>query len=160
MITLVNITTENYLIYLEPIMEIENLSFPSPWNLSFFKEEVKNPVSHLWTVFVYGVLSGYICFRMVADEIQLLNIAVHPRKRDNGLGQCLLKKMICAGISEGIQSIWLEVRTSNLIAHRLYEKLGFKEISKKPGYYRDTNEDAIVMALSLSQKERCHKTGN
>jgi ribosomal-protein-alanine N-acetyltransferase len=150
MTSIVAITTENYEIYLNRILEIESLSFPSPWSPKAFKGEIKNPISHLWALKVDEVLSGYICFWLYDSEIQLINLAVHPHKRGKGFAHYLLTKMIEAGISKGKQYIWLEVRPSNRTALRLYAKLGFEAVNRRPRYYADTNEDAIIMALTLS----------
>ena len=154
MISFVDITTKNYQNYMKQILEIENLSFPSPWSLKVFQEEIKNSFSHFRVLTVDEVLSGYICFWMFDSEIQLINIAVHPDRRGKGLGYYLLEKMIKEGISKGIQSIWLEVRTSNLAAQSLYQKLGFEEVCRRARYYGDTNEDAIVMSRAFMQKGR------
>ena len=156
MTSLIDITVENCLNYLDPIIEIENQSFPSPWSIRAFREEIKNPSAYLWALAVKEFLSGYICFRMVAHEIQLTNIAVHPKKRGKGIAHHLLTKTIETGINKGAQSIWLEVRPSNFAAKRLYQKLGFEEAGRRPRYYRDTNEDAIVMALALSEMQSYH----
>ena len=86
-------------------------------------------------------------------KIQLLNVAVHPHKREKIFGHYLLSKMIESGVSKGIQYIWLEVRSTNLVAKKLYGKLGFGEGIRRPLYYTDTNEDAIVMSLALSRKK-------
>ena len=152
MTSLVDITVKNSRNYLESILEIENLSFPSPWSLEAFKEEIRNPISHLWGLTVDEVLTGYICFWMFDIEIQLIDLAVHPRERGKGFGHYLLTKMIEAGVSEGKKYIWLEVRPSNLAALRLYEKSGFDPVDRRPQYYADTHEDALVMALMLSSK--------
>lgn len=151
--SLVNITPENYQIFLEPILMIENVSFLSPWSLKSFTEEINNRYTNLWAIMVDEFLSGYICFWMFDSEIQLINVAVHPRERGKGFGHYLLTKMIESGVSKGIQYIWLEVRTTNLVAKRLYGKLGFGEVIRRPLYYTDTNEDAIVMSLALSRKK-------
>jgi len=153
MIAIIDITTKNEYIYLQGILEIENLSFPSPWSIQFFKEEIKNPITSLWALMANEALSGYICFWMFDSEIQLINIAVHPYKRGQGLGHYLITELIESGFSKGINSIWLEVRPSNLAARKLYQNLGFEEMSRKARYYRDTGEDAITMTLALSQKE-------
>jgi ribosomal-protein-alanine N-acetyltransferase len=144
-----DITGNNYLVYLESILQIENLSFLSPWSPQAFQGEIKNPFSRLWALMVDDVLTGYICFWVFDREIQLVNIAVHPLRRGKGLGCLLLTKMIEKGISGGKESIWLEVRPSNLAARRLYHKLGFEAVDRRPRYYSDTNEDAIVMMLAL-----------
>ncbi len=155
-----DITHDNYHIHLDPILEIENSSFPSPWSQRAFIQEIENPVSHLWALLADDRLVGYICFWMFDREIQLINIAVHPQERGKGMGHLLMTKMIETGFSKGSQYIWLEVRISNLSAKRLYHRLGFEEIGRRRGYYRETKEDAIVMVLSLQQKEGVRRMSN
>jgi ribosomal-protein-alanine N-acetyltransferase len=152
MTSLVAITRENYQFFLHQILEIEKLSFLSPWTLHTLKSEIESPISHLWALKVEKVLSGYICFWMFDNEFQLINLAVHPHDRGKGLGHYLLKKMIERAVSKGMQYIWLEVRPSNLVAKRLYQRLGFEEVYRRPRYYPDTHEDAIVMSLNLLKK--------
>jgi ribosomal-protein-alanine N-acetyltransferase len=151
MTSLVAITKENFQPFLQEILEIEKLSFQSPWSIHALKSEIENPISHLWAVIIGSVTSGYICFWMFDREIQLMSMAVHPHDRGRGLGHYLLKEMIGAAISKGIQQVWLEVRPSNAVAKVLYESLGFKEAYRRPGYYPDNREDAIVMGLNLSE---------
>ena len=151
MTSLVAVTTENDRLYLPQIHEIEKLSFPSPWSLNALKSEIKNPISHLWALKREDALSGYICFWMLDKEAQLLSLAVHPRERRKGFGHTLLKKMIETTVSEGIQIVWLEVRPSNLAGIGLYRKTGFKEVCRRPRYYSDTHEDAIVMVLGPAE---------
>jgi ribosomal-protein-alanine N-acetyltransferase len=160
MTAVVRVTKANIESCLDLIMEIENVSFLSPWSRNAFMQEAKNPISHLWVAMEDGALSGYLCFWMFDSEIQLINIAVHPEKRGRGLGQYLLKGMIETGVAHGMHQVWLEVRTSNVSARRLYEKLGFTVVGRRPRYYRDTNEDAVVMSLSLSEKQAYRKVSN
>jgi ribosomal-protein-alanine N-acetyltransferase len=138
--------------YQAQILEIERLSFPSPWNAGAFEAELNKPVSNLWVIISNKCLWGYICFWMLIDEIQLVNIAVHPFKRGQGYGQALLNKMLELGNVHGIEYVWLEVRPSNRAAKNLYSKLGFCEIGSRPRYYMDTHEDAIIMALEPKRK--------
>ena len=151
MISLVEITKENFHRFQSDILEIERVSFPSPWSLGAFRDEVNRTVSHLWALISDEKFTGYICFWAVADEIHLLNLAVHPKKRRKGFGRYLLTSMIKAGIAKGVRKAWLEVRPSNSMARTLYLKAGFKETDRTPRYYKDTNEDAIIMALTLFQ---------
>jgi ribosomal-protein-alanine N-acetyltransferase len=160
MSSLVTITKENFQPFLQKILEVEELSFPSPWSVHALKSEIENPISHLWALIMGKVLSGYICFWMFDREIQLINVAIHPHDRGKGLGHYLLKEMIETGISEGMQQIWLEVRPSNLVAKGLYERLGFEEAYRRPGYYPDTHEDAIVMGLNLSRQDPYRSISN
>jgi len=153
MISLVEITKENFYRFQADILEIERASFPSPWSLNAFRDEINRPVSHLWALISDEEFAGYICFWVVEDEIRLMNLATHPEKRRKGLGCYLLTRMIKEGISKGVRRVWLEVRPSNAMARTLYLKMGFKEAGRRPLYYRDTNEDAIIMALSLLRSE-------
>jgi len=150
---LVKISPEDFPIYAGQILEIENCSFPSPWGINAFKVEVEKPISHLWALIADKRLVGYICFWMFASEIQVINFAVHPTNRRQRLGLFLLTRMIETGVSKGLKSIWLEVRPSNLAARNLYSKVGFHEVGRRPRYYRETNEDALIMALELSKQE-------
>ncbi|MFC1868362.1 ribosomal protein S18-alanine N-acetyltransferase [Thermodesulfobacteriota bacterium] len=154
---LVNIVRENFPIYAEQIIEIENLSFFSPWSLNVFKAELDKSVYHLRALMANKAVLGYICCWMFDSEIQVINFAVHPAERGQRLGQLIMTSMIETGISKGVKRLWLEVRPSNAAAKGLYTKLGFHEIGRRPRYYTETNEDAIVMALELSQKE-CDNT--
>lgn len=149
MTAFLKMTRQNLESHLPRILEIETLSFASPWSMNAFREEVKNPVSHLWAAFLSDRLQGYICFWLVDTEMQLVNIAVDPEFRNLGAGYALLTRMIETGLSERAESIWLEVRESNRIARTLYEKLGFESVGKRIKYYSDQDEDAIVMSLSL-----------
>jgi ribosomal-protein-alanine N-acetyltransferase len=154
MIRLLEITKENFERFQSPILEIEKSSFPSPWSLNAFLEEINRPISYLWALLVEEVPKAYICFWIVPGEAQLMNIAVHPGGRRKGLGRYLLSRMIEFGKSKTILAVWLEVRPSNVIARQLYEKMGFTETGRRPRYYRDTNEDAIIMCLPLYQTDR------
>jgi ribosomal-protein-alanine N-acetyltransferase len=151
---IVSIGWKDLSLYAEQIIEIENSSFPSPWSINAFKEEIKKPISHLWALIQDKKILGYICFWMFDTEIQIINLAVRPENRRQKLGQSMLKRMIEAGSSNGLRSIWLEVRPSNVAARNLYTKFGFHEAGRRKRYYSDTNEDAIIMMLNLSPQER------
>jgi len=160
MTSLVTITKENFQSFLQKILAIEGLSFPSPWSVHALRSEIENPISHFWALIMGKFLSGYICFWMFDREIQLISVAIHPHDRGKGLGHYLLKEMIETGISKGMQQIWLEVRPSNLVAKELYERLGFEEAYRRPRYYPDTHEDAIVMGLNLSKQDPYRSISN
>jgi ribosomal-protein-alanine N-acetyltransferase len=160
MISLINVRSDNIAHYLKDIVEIENNSFISPWNPNAFLEEVHNPVSQLWLVEEDRMVAGYVCFWVFCQEIQLLDIAVHPLKRHTGLGRLLMRKIFELGAAAKVKAVWLEVRPSNEMAGRLYESLGFKEVGRRPGYYRDTNEEAIVMRLNLTEEEKQRAESN
>jgi [ribosomal protein S18]-alanine N-acetyltransferase len=146
---LIQIGPENISTYADRILEIEKASFLSPWSRADFRAETEKYISRLWVLVSDETVTGYICFWIVGDEIQILNLAVHPEKRHLGLGQFLLTRMIETGISAGAKNAWLEVRPSNLSARNLYKKQGFCEIGIRPNYYPESKEDAILMSLTL-----------
>lgn len=149
MISLIRVTPENFGRFVEGILAIEKVSFPSPWTLDAFREEVQRSFSSLWVLLDKEELAGYLCFWCMAGELHLMNIAVHPRRRGQGLGRMLLDKMIATGIAGGADCALLEVRPSNGSARELYKNAGFREIGRRTRYYRDTGEDAVLMALQL-----------
>jgi [ribosomal protein S18]-alanine N-acetyltransferase len=150
MTSLVQVTLENHEFFLDKILEIENLSFSAPWSFKGFLQELENPVAQLWALMSDKVLLGYLCFWSFREEMQLLDLAVHPDHRGRGHGTYLLARMIDLALSKGISRIWLEVRVSGSSARRLYENLGFVESGRRKNYYTDPAEDAIVMLLGLS----------
>jgi len=147
--SLLEVTGEDFPTFQQDILDIERISFPYPWDSNSFSSEIGRSISHLWVSLIDEVLEGYICFWIFADEIHLMNVAVHPEWRGKGLGEGLLYKMIEVGISKGAKTAWLEVRPSNRVARSLYEKAGFREVGFRHGYYKETNEGAIIMSLPL-----------
>lgn len=149
MLSLIRITPATFEELKREILEIEKASFPSPWSEAAFREETKNPVSSFWGLVLDRTLGGYICFWTVSGEIHLMNIAVRPSQRRKGMGYHLMKGMIESGAAQGVRVIWLEVRPSNTAATKLYSALGFREVARRPRYYVDTKEDAVIMALEF-----------
>jgi len=147
---LVHITQANVGLYMRRVLEIENLSFPTPWSVEAFRGELRNSLSRLWGWEEEDRLQGYICYWITMREIQVLNVAVHPDQRRRGVGTGLIRRAVRSGIAHGVEELWLEVRTSNRSARNLYEKLGFRAVGRRSRYYRDTGEDAIVMTLPIS----------
>jgi ribosomal-protein-alanine N-acetyltransferase len=150
MTSLVQVSLENHEFFLDRILEIENLSFSVPWSLNGFLQELENPVAQLWALMSDKLLLGYLCFWTVQEEMQLLDLAVHPEHRGQGHGSFLLKKMIDLALSRETSRIWLEVRVSGSSARRLYEKFGFVESGRRKNYYTDPAEDAILLSLEMT----------
>jgi ribosomal-protein-alanine N-acetyltransferase len=84
-----------------------------------------------------------------ADELEILNLAVSPERRRQGLGRRLLQAALRLAAKGGIVNILLEVRAGNAPAVSLYESCGFQRVGLRKGYYADTGEDAHVYALAL-----------
>ena len=151
---------------LEEVLAIENASFPTPWTKAMFLSDVDakvNPFAQSIVARFPGKskIIGYACFWLVLEEIHLMNLAVHPDHRQQGIGEKLTRWILGVGQEKKVRMAMLEVRESNLAARNLYEKLGFKTVAVRPGYYRvpagpsgrDTgpsgsySEDALVMRL-------------
>ncbi|MCL6444495.1 MAG: ribosomal protein S18-alanine N-acetyltransferase, partial [Alicyclobacillus sp.] len=92
---------------------------------------------------------GYAGVWLIVDEGHVTNIAVDPDFRGRHLGETLLKALMATCRSQGMRRMTLEVRVTNGVAQRLYEKLGFKGVGIRKGYYTDNHEDALIMWADL-----------
>ena len=131
------------------IIEIEQRSFISPWTRGMFVQTLASPVSHSFVMIDGQRITGYIILYQAGLEIHIMNIAVHPDHRRQGIGGAMMAGILESARADSVELCFLEVRETNFPARALYEKLGFKNIGKRKGYYSETNEDAIVMQLSL-----------
>ena len=133
---------------LKQVMQIENASFVSPWSRKSFESELKKDFGFSYTAVEDKRVIAYIIGWLVADEIHIANIAVHPEWRRRGVAMVLIQNVIDRYL--GFSWIRLEVRRSNLAARNLYRQLGFKEVGIRKRYYVQENEDAILMTKYLS----------
>lgn len=138
---------------LSQILEIENVSYPSPWHKHIFELELKRPRTLQLVSKSDEKVLGYLIAWMLYDEIHILNVAVHPDFRRNGIAEQLINFTIEHFTVKGAQRVILEVRVNNAAAQKLYEKLGFKAFRIRKQYYTDTGEDALVMSLDLYKEE-------
>lgn len=134
---------------LDSILNIENKSFSAPFTRDLFEKMVKSPMFGSCIAEVDGEVSGYIFFSIVIDEVELLTIAVDERFRRQGIARLLLNSLIDASKKSGVKSVFLEVRPSNIPAQSLYKSFGFENFGLRKGYYKDNNEDAIMMKKSF-----------
>lgn len=137
---------------LPAVRDIEALSFSNPWSDATFRGEIQNRGISFPLVIVHkgsGRVIGYVIYWHVRDEVQINNIAVHPDLRGKGIGEAALKLVLNDVREKGAVFVALEVRSSNTAAIRLYEKLGFKVLGTRRGYYTNPVEDAYVMGLVL-----------
>ena len=127
------------------LAELEKLCFSDPWSVSAFTYELKNPLS-LWLVAAQqDKVLGYVGSQTVMDESDMMNIAVAAEYRRQGIGGQLVKELIGQLAERGSKSLSLEVRVSNESAIALYNKLGFQQVGRRPGYYRNPKEDAYIL---------------
>jgi ribosomal-protein-alanine N-acetyltransferase len=138
---------------LDAVMTIEGSSFLTPWPRSGYEHELtRNQHAH------YQVLIGpdeqivgYGGQWLVSGEGHISIMAVDPSWRGHGLGELLLSSLVEQAEEAGAERIMLEVRIGNHTAQALYQKYQFELVGRRPRYYRDTGEDALLMTLELNR---------
>ena len=131
------------------VAKLEKLCFRDPWSENSIAAEVNNSLS-LWLVALEGhEVVGYIGSQTVMDESDMMNVAVHPDHRRRGIGQQLICELTQRLVERGSVSLTLEVRASNEPAKQMYEKLGFALAGRRPNYYRNPKEDALILRKML-----------
>ena len=132
-------------VHVASIAELEKLCFSDPWSENSVASELKNPLS-LWLVAMEeDRLAGYIGSQSVEGEADVMNVAVHPDFRRQGIAELLCNALVNHLRQNQIHCLTLEVRASNAPAIALYEKLGFSEIGRRKNYYRNPREDALIL---------------
>lgn len=132
------------------ILKIEKQSFTTPWSRQAFLSELLDNDRAYYLVAKLGEQAiGYIGIWLVAGEGHITNVAVLPEFRQHGIGRRLLQSIEELARARKIGRMTLEVRKSNLVAQNLYTSLGFGSAGIRPRYYRDNNEDAIIMWKDL-----------
>uniref|UniRef100_A0A7V5XF86 [Ribosomal protein bS18]-alanine N-acetyltransferase n=1 Tax=Thermodesulfobacterium geofontis TaxID=1295609 RepID=A0A7V5XF86_9BACT len=133
---------------LQIISELEkNLFFEENWSYFQILKEFKNELSKIWVFKKRDKIIGYLIFREIKPEIEILKIGVKKEYQRKGIATQLMQKLIEFAKEKNISKIFLEVKASNLPAYNFYKKLGFKETYKRKNYYGD--EEAIVMAKEI-----------
>jgi len=131
---------------LDGVLEIENTSFASPWSRRSFLYELLENQRAVYLVAKEGDwVAGYIGMWVIFDEGHITNLAVRPELRRRGIGSRLLDELTAIARARGVLALTLEVRKSNLDAQTLYVKHGFLSSGVRRRYYRDNNEDALIM---------------
>ena len=130
------------------ISEIERQCFSDPWNAQAFESGMNSP-------FFYGILfeeagqvCAYACEMVVFEDAEILNVAVAPAFRRQGLGEKLLHALADFAKNKGAERLLLEVREGNSPARGLYEKQGFSAFGMRKNYYED-GENAVVMQKTI-----------
>lgn len=136
------------------VVELDKISFNLPWPERSFRFEVAdNPASRSWVAEVDGRVIGMVVGWLLVDEIHIATIATHPDFRRQGIGRKLLAHTLRRAVEEGAQSSFLEVRESNLGAQEMYRQFGYEPTGRRKRYYKDNDEDAILMNLGSLRKE-------
>ena len=132
---------------LDPIVAIENAVYPTPWSRSMFAGELAKPSSVSLGAFdpEVGGLVAYLIVSRYVDAWHIMNVAVHPECRRQGVASRLLDELFELTAGDPRRGYTLEVRVSNATAIALYERFGFEPSGLRRGYYTDNREDALIM---------------
>lgn len=127
------------------VANLEKRCFQSPWSEGSIASELNNPLAY-WLVAVdEDEVLGYVGSQTVMGEADMMNIAVSEDHRRQGIANALITRLIEELNHSGAYSLSLEVRASNISAISLYNKLGFAQIGRRPNYYRNPKEDALIL---------------
>jgi ribosomal-protein-alanine N-acetyltransferase len=127
---------------------IDMLSFSLPWPENSFRYEItENPASRSWVAEIDKTVAAMLVLWLIVDEAHIATIATHPDFRRQGIGESLMVWALQCAHAEGARRAFLEVRAGNLGAQALYQKYGFTVDGVRLRYYKDNNEDAILMSL-------------
>lgn len=148
------------------IVALEKELFSDPWTAEVFMEELENrsiftkkvsgeekSCKDLYLLEYKSRVIGFFLGWDILGDYTIMNIGVAKEFQGQGLGSFLLSKMIEMAIDLESLALYLEVRISNIAAHRLYSRFGFHEIGRRKNYYSHPQEDAIVMKLDLDVNE-------
>lgn len=135
------------------VLEIESQGYNFPWAEAIFHDCLKAAHYNCWvSEDVENKINAYCIVSTAVGEATVLNLCIDPALRKQGLGRKFMQHVIDTAKAKKAESIFLEVRPSNVAAIALYESMGFNEIGTRPGYYKTVDgqrEDAIMMAYTL-----------
>jgi len=131
------------------VLEIERLSFSSPWPAYAFEHELTtNRLARYLVSRVDGRVVGFAGIWLMVDEAHITTFGVHPDHRRQGVGRRMLLRLAELAVELGASRMTLEVRISNAAAQALYAGFGFRIAGRRPNYYSDDGEDAFIMTTS------------
>ena len=135
--------------HLPQAAELERLCFHAPWSENALRILLGDSGFGLAALTDEGKVAAYLGVMTVLDEGQITNVATHPDHRRQGYADGLLHALSAECAARGIRELSLEVRESNTAAIALYEKHGFRQVGKRPGFYKNPTEAAWVMLKQL-----------
>jgi [ribosomal protein S18]-alanine N-acetyltransferase len=136
------------------VIDLDQKSFSLPWpERSFRFELTANSASRSWVADLDGKIVGMIVVWLIIDEAHVATLATHPDFRRRGIAKKLLAHALRHLMGDGARSSFLEVRESNIAAQEMYRKFGYEASGRRPRYYKDNDEDAILMNLASLNAE-------
>lgn len=128
----------------DDLIELEKLCFAYHWSRDQFLMGLDRNVYLTLGIREKDQLVGYLAFSLIEDEMEILNLAVHPDFRKEGIATILLKSAFAICKKKGIRKSFLDVKVTNTPAIELYRKFGYVKIGVRKKYYPDTKEDALL----------------
>ncbi len=136
---------------LPQVIAIERRAFPTPWSLAMFVLELSKPAGICLAALEEDVMVGYLVCSRYDTVWHLMNVAVDPHRRRQGIATTLLDRLF-EQADKPNEQYTLEVRTSNESAIRLYERFGFRAAGRRRAYYHDNREDALIMWRTVEER--------
>lgn len=135
---------------LPQVLQNERRGYTHPWSEGIFKDCLTHG-HECWLMLFSKKVVGHGIVSVAAGESHLLNVCVHPECQGNGFGRAMVEHLLVRARERNASCMFLEVRPSNVVAHQLYEKLGFNEVGRREDYYPAYvgREDALVLAKEL-----------
>ncbi len=131
------------------IEALERACFSEPWSEKSLRESLANPRYRILTAKADGRLIGYVSTFLVADEMNIANVAVDSEFRRQGVGKRLMDSAVILAKQNRMTTIYLEVRKSNEAAQELYRKVGFERGGVRKNFYDHPKEDGLIMRMDL-----------
>ena len=139
--------------HIDDVAKLEKLCFSRPWSRDMLKEELDNACAALLVAEEDGRVLGYAGLQVVLDEGYIMNVAVQPEHRQQGIASKLIRVFIDFARANQLAFLSLEVRPSNTPAIMLYGHLGFRTVGRRSNYYEHPTEDALIMTLNFADEE-------
>ena len=131
--------------HVSQVAALERICFADPWSEMSIASELQN----LWSYWLVALeddrVIGYVGTQSSIDEADIMNVAVHPDFRRQGIAEALINRLVADLKERDIYALLLEVRVSNMPAITLYEKLGFSQVGRRKNYYHNPKEDALIL---------------
>ena len=138
--------------HVDEVVKLEKLCFSRPWSREMLNEELDNACAALLVAEEDGKVLGYAGLQVVLDEGYIMNVAVQPERRQQGIAGKMLRVFIDFAKANHLAFLTLEVRPSNTAAIILYGHLGFRTVGRRSNYYEHPTEDALIMTLDFTEE--------
>jgi len=140
--------------HLRSVLRIETRNSPKGWSLGLFMSELSFRDARVYLVAKHdGRVVGFAGLLFAAEDGHVTTVSVDPAFQRHRVATRMMLVLVERALDRGVEALTLEVRPSNTAAVALYQRFGFAPVGVRKNYYRDTNEDALVMWATEVQSE-------